>query len=88
MNNLIDKIKNWITPVTSSPEETIKALQAKTQQLEQQAEYAETEAKLRERAKKAKNRIKAVRKSTIRPLYILVGLALLVIIIVVLAGSC
>jgi len=91
MNNLIDKIKSYITPVPSKPKtraQSLKELQAKTQKLEQQALYAETEAKLLERAKKAKSRIKAVRKSNIRPRYVLAGLALLVIIIVILAGSC
>lgn len=91
MDNLIDKIKSYITPVPSKPKtraQSLKELQAKTQKLEQLADYAEAEAKLLEKAKKAKTRIKAVRKTNIRPLYILAGLALLVIIIVVLAGSC
>lgn len=91
MDNLLDKIKSYITPVPSKPKtraQSLKELQAKTQKLEQQADYAETEAKLLEKAKKAKSRIKAVRKNAIRPLYIITGLVFLVIIIVVLAGSC
>jgi len=91
MVDLIDKIKNYITPAPSTPEAralSLKELQAKTLLLEQQADYAETEAQLIEKAEKAKKRIKAVRKSKIRPLYILVGLALLVIIILIISGSC
>lgn len=91
MDNLIDKIKNLIIPAPSTPESrenALKELGAKAQLLEELADYSEAEAKLLERTKKAKNRIKAVRKSTIRPRYILAGLALLVIIIVVLAGAC
>ena len=88
MNNFIDKIKHLITPTVPNPEETIKELQAKTQNLEQQAEYAETEAKLIERSIKAKKRIKAARKSNMRSLYPIAGLVLLVFIILVIAGSC
>ena len=88
MPNIIDKLKNLITPAPPTSEETIKELQTRTQNLEHQAALAETEAKLLEKADKAKKRIKAVRKSRIRPLYILVGLAFIVIIIVILVGSC
>ena len=88
MPNLIDKIKNLITPTSPTSEETITELQTRTQNLEHQADLAETEAKLQGRLEKAKKRIKAVRKSKIRPLYILVGLAFIVIIIVILVGSC
>ena len=88
MADLIDKIKNLITPASPTSEETITELQTRTQNLEHQADLAETEAKLQGRLEKAKKRIKAVRKSRIRPLYILVGLAFIVIIIVILVGSC
>jgi len=88
MDNLIDKIKNLITPTPSTSEETITELQTRTQNLEHQADLAETEAKLRGRLEKAKKRIKAVRKNDRRLLYILVGLVFLVIIIWIFAGSC
>lgn len=88
MDNLIDKIKNRIFPSSATPEESLKELRVKTTKLEQQAEYAETEARLIDKANKAKKRIKAVRKSNIRPLYIIAGLLFLVIIIVVMKGGC
>ena len=88
MDNLIDKIKNLITPTPSTSEETITELQTRTQNLEHQADLAETEAKLRGRLEKAKKRIKAVRKNDRRLLYILAGLVFLVIIIWIFAGSC
>ena len=88
---LIDKIKSYITPASSTPGErakSLKELKATTQLLEQQANYTEAKAILLERANKAKKRIKAVRKSNVRPLYILAGLVFLVIIILVMKGSC
>jgi len=88
MSNLIDKINKWITPETPASEETIKELQAKTQDLEQQADYAEAEANLLERANKAKKRIKAAKKSDRRLIYIAVGLVILVVIILVISGGC
>ena len=88
MSLIIDKIKNLITPAPHTSEETIKELQTRTQNLEHQADLAETEAKLRGRLEKAKKRIKAVRKNDRRLLYILAGLVFLVIIIWIFAGSC
>jgi len=89
MINLIDKIKNLISPAIPKSEETIKDLQDKTQKLEQQADYAEIEAKLIDRANKAKKRIKLARRgSNKRLLYTLAGLAFLIIVIIILAGSC
>ena len=89
MDNLIDKIKNWITPATSSPEETLKALQDKTQKLEQQADYAETKAKLSERANKAKKRIKATKSYPhINTRLIVIGVVLLAVIILIMVKGC
>ena len=89
MSFIIDKVKNWFTPVTPPTEDSIKELQTKTQLLEQQADLAETEEKLRKRSDKAKKRIKTAKRGTDkRLLYILAGLVFLVIIIWIFAGSC
>ena len=88
MSLIIDKIKSWFTPTFSTSEETIQQLQTRTQNLEHQADLAETETKLMVRFEKARKRIKAVRKNKIRPLYIVAGLVFIVIIIVILVGSC
>ena len=92
MDNLIDKIKNYITPAPSTPAtraESLKALQDKTQLLEQQADYAEAKASVLERAKKAKKRIKATSSYPhINKRYILIGLGLLVVIIFIMVKGC
>ena len=92
MGNLIDKIKNYITPTTSTPGERAKSLKelgSSTRLLEQQADYAETKAKLIDRANKAKKRIKATKSYPhINTRYILIGLGLLVIIIFIMVKGC
>ena len=85
---IIDKIKIFFAPAMPPTAESLKNLRAETTKLERQADNTEAEAKLQERAKKAKKRIQAVRKSSIRPLYLLAGLVLIVVIIVILVGSC
>ena len=89
IDNLIDKIKGLITPVIPASEDTIKELQAKTQELEQQADFAETEAKLIDRSNKAKKRIRTAKRGGNKQLlYILAGLVFIIILIVILAGNC
>jgi len=92
MANLIDKIKNWITPAPSTPEtraESLKQLQAKAQLLEQQADYAEAKALVLERINKAKKRRKATSSYPhINKRYILIGLGLLVVIIFIMVKGC
>jgi len=92
MDNLIDKIKNWITPTPATPEiraKSLKELQTKTQLLEQQADYAEAKATLLARANKAKKRIKATSSYPhINKRYILIGLGLLVVIIFIMVKGC
>jgi len=92
MNNLIDKIKNWITPTPTTPEiraESLKQLQAEAQLLEQQADYAEAKALVLERINKAKKRRKATSSyQHINKRYILIGLGLLVVIIFIMVKGC
>jgi len=92
MDNLIDKIKNWITPATSSPEaraHSLKDLQDKTQLLEQQADYAEAKALVLERAEKAKKRIKATKSYPhINTRLIVIGTLLLGVIILIMVKGC
>ncbi len=89
MDNPIDKVKNLITPKTPPTKASLADLTTKTKRLEQQAEYAETEAKLLDRMAKATNKIKATRHYphfNIR--YIVIGLVILVVIILIMTGSC
>ena len=92
MDNLIDKIKNWITPAPSTPgtrAESLKALQDKTQLLEQQADYAEVRATLLARAEKAKKRIKATKSYPhINTRLIVIGTLLLGVIILIMVKGC
>jgi len=92
MDNLIDKIKNWITPTPTTPEiraESLKQLQAEAQLLEQQADYAEAKALVLERINKAKKRRKATKSYPhINKRYILIGLGLLVVIIFIMVKGC
>lgn len=92
MDNLIDKIKNLITPTPSTPEiraNSLKQLQAKTQLLEQQADYAEAKALVLERAKKAKKRIKATKSYPhINTRLIVIDTLLLGVIILIMAKGC
>ena len=87
LNNLINKVVTLLSPAMPPTTESLKDLRAKTKALERQAEFAETEAKLLDRAKKAKKRIKAVRTSNIRPIYIIISLVLLGIIILVISSG-
>ncbi len=86
-NNLMNKVVTLISPAMPPTTESLKDLRAKTKSLERQAEYTETEAKLLTRAKKAKQRIKAVRTSNIRPIYIIISLVILGIIILVISSG-
>ena len=92
MSNLIDKIKNLITPAPSTPEaraKSLKELRAKTLLLERQARYAETEAKLIDRAKKAKKRIRATKTYPhINTRLIVIGVVLLGVIILIMVKGC
>ncbi len=89
MSDLINKIKDWITPATVSPEESIKELQSKTQKLEQQADFAETKAKLIDRANKAKKRIRATKSYPhINTRLIVIGAVLLGVIILIMVKGC
>ena len=92
MDNLIDKIKNLITPAPSTSGERAKSLRelrSTTLLLEQQADYAEAKATLLARAEKAKKRIKATKAyQHINKRYILIGLGLLVVIIFIMVKGC
>ena len=92
MDNLIDKIKNLITPAPSTPEiraQSLKELQAKTQLLEQQADYAEARATLLARAGKAKKRIRATKSYPhINTRLIVIGVVLLAVIILIMVKGC
>ena len=89
VNNLIDKIKGYITPTAPPTRESLDALEAKTKKLEKQAEYAEAEAKLLDRAKKAKIRIKATKSYPhINTRFIVIGTLILGVIILIVARSC
>ena len=92
MGNLIDKIKNYITPAPSTPKkraESLKELRATTLLLEQQADYAEAKANLLERAKKAKKRIKATKSYPhINTRLIVISAVLLGVIILIMVKGC
>ena len=88
INNLVNKTKTWISPEVPTSQESLKDLRAKTLKLEQQADYAEAEAILRTKAEKAKTRIKAVRKSRIQPIHIMVGIVFIAIIIIFIVKGC
>ena len=92
MDNLIDKIKNYITPAPSTPEiraQSLKELQTKTQLLEQQADYAEAKAILLARAGKAKKRIRATKSYPyINKRLIVIGIVLLAVIILIMVKGC
>ncbi len=92
MGDLIDKIKNWITPTPSTPKaraNSLKERRAKTLLLERQARYAETEAKLIDRANKAKKRIKATKSYPhINTRLIVIGVVLLGVIILIMVKGC
>lgn len=86
---LIDKVKSYITPTTPRTKEALDNLEAKTKKLEKQAEYAETEAQLHERAKKAKQRIKAAKSYPhINTRLIVIGTVFLGVIILIIAKGC
>ncbi len=92
MDNLIDKIKNLITPTPSTPGERAKSLKelgTTTRLLEQQADYAEAKATLLARAGKAKKRIKATKSYPhINTRLIVIGTLLLGVIILIMVKGC
>lgn len=92
MDNLIDKIKNYITPAPSTPGErakSLKELRSTTLLLEQQADYAEAKAKLAERSDNAKKRIKATKSYPhINTRLIVIGVVLLAVIIFIMVKGC
>jgi len=92
MADLIDKIKNWLTPAPSTPGERAKSLRelgTTTRLLEQQADYAEAKAKLTDRAEKAKQRIKVTSSHPhINTRLIVIGVVLLAVIILLIVKGC
>lgn len=89
MSNFINTLNKWFTPTIPATKESLKDLQARTKELEQQAVYAETEAKLIDRSNKAKKRIKTAKRGNAKRLvYSLAGLVFIVTIILIISRSC